>query len=403
MFCQGFGFSSYSELTEYLKQLGRNYQPTSDVDLMAALLKGFTLAFEVAKEYGFAPRLSATDTFPYIMAEMTLEELIGVDAKSNSDDEVLMQQGWAILDLDERAGADPSSEELLSAEAKFKAAIAVNSGLAHAYNGLAVIDLFRERFVSAQKFAETALDTARKQLGDDSPEAYGMGDWAFGAEQRPYMESLCNLGRSLAGQHQYARAAEQFEEHLKRDTRDGLGLRFEIGGLYQLGGDLQRALDAHKRAGGEGDHYSENAVHQFNYAFALLAARQYDEAVARFRYASFLNLYIPKALWPSSQTRYKLRGSLAYELAYQAERFKTDFGELGDNIPGMHQFVSAIFNNGTVKNEIATFLKAEAELSNARGIEARRGILGVVLNLRDMNRILETNAPIVEEVTATLA
>ncbi len=88
-------------------------------------------------------------------------------------------------------------------------------------------------------------------------------------------------------------AIREFEELLRRNPHDNQGMRYLIGGLYHLSGNLSKAISHYKKAGtswfGQRDPETE-----FNYGLALLQTRKYDAAILQFRGSFLINHYLPE-------------------------------------------------------------------------------------------------------------
>lgn len=153
----------------------------------------------------------------------------------------LVYYGWKTLDS---AGL-PFAGALKAAELIFNQALALNPEFADAYNGLAIVRYEREQYLVAETMCRTTLEKARADLGTEDPDAFA---WWGGPETRPYMRARHTSGLALWRQGKYRDAISEFQEMLKRNPNDNQGVRYLIGPLCHLSGDLEGAVAAYKNA-----------------------------------------------------------------------------------------------------------------------------------------------------------
>lgn len=405
-FCQGFGYSSFDELTRVLSNTAREFKPLpSEEDFLGCFTKGFSLAFEVVADYEPARKLVYQYMAP-VLAHEAVEEL----KREGSAEELFTQspgeragEHWrreiinaAWASVDNPPGGEISARRLAEAEEKFRQAITADPELADAYNGLAFVEFSRENYSAARRHAETALEKARRSLGTDEPAAF---TWYDEIKTRPYMRARHNLGLSLMRLGDWKGAAREFKELLKRDPNDNQGVRYLIGSLYHSAGDLRHAIPAYRKSAGN-DEYSGDPHNEFNYALALYETGKYVEAVLRFRYATFRNLHIPQVLLDLPIKRLGIwYGSNDTEPDY-AIAYHEEYGHLWQGKTGALAFLRAVYFHPTVQGEVEEYIDLGRKLKGTHGHHQRFPIVEAMSRHKALWRLRENNKAVAAEVSA---
>jgi tetratricopeptide (TPR) repeat protein len=194
----------------------------------------------------------------------------------------LTYEGWEMLDSD-------SAE----AERCFREALRLDRTLADAHNGLGRVAEASGDLGAAETYYRQAYELARDALGTESSRAF---QWWLELETRPYMRARQGLGWIAWRTGRYREALEQYEALLKLNKNDNQGVRYLIGPLYQLAGDLEGAQRAYERyAKGYPDDMGD-PHHSFCWGLVLYESGQAARAVQRWRRALFENIYIAPLL-----------------------------------------------------------------------------------------------------------
>jgi Bacterial transcriptional activator domain. len=195
----------------------------------------------------------------------------------------LVYDGWDALWDDEVERAAECFEEALE----------LDDMLADAYNGLAGVALRWDDLETAENHYQRAYELARESLGTEAPDAF---HWWGQLETRPYMRSREGRAWVYWTTGRYDEAIDEYEALLQRNPKDNQGVRYVIGPLYQLAGDLEEALEAYDRyaekySEGQGDPH-----HTFCWGLALFQDGQRKAALRRWRKALFQNVYVAPLL-----------------------------------------------------------------------------------------------------------
>ena len=193
----------------------------------------------------------------------------------------LVYDGWESLD-------DPEE-----AECCFREALRLDPTLADAHNGLAQVAEARGDLRAAERHYRRAYELAREALGTESPRAF---HWWGELETRPYMRARQGLGWVYWQTGRLREAIAEYEALLRLNKNDNQGVRYLIGPLYQLAGDLKGALRAYERFAKDYPEDWGDPHHIFCWGLALYETGRHREAVAKWREGCFKNIYIAPLL-----------------------------------------------------------------------------------------------------------
>jgi len=112
---------------------------------------------------------------------------------------------------------------------------------AHVHIGHALASM--ARFPEAEESYRRALTLGREQLGEIDPE-----DAWVNLDTRPFMRALHGLGLELDSRREWQQALECFQELLRIDPKDHLGIRYLIGEVYHQLGDFNQARAWYQKA-----------------------------------------------------------------------------------------------------------------------------------------------------------
>lgn len=190
----------------------------------------------------------------------------------------LVYDGWEILAFDAR-----------EAKKCFSQAIALDPGMADAYNGLAEVALAKGDMAAAEKHYLTAYEKAKASLGTEAKNAFS---WWGELETRPYMRSRHGLGLLYLTTGRYEQAIALFEDLLARNPNDNQGVRYLVAPTHLLKDGLPGALEAFDWFA---RHYAEDIPDPhflLNWGLASYMAGRFEDAAMRFRSAFFANPYL---------------------------------------------------------------------------------------------------------------
>ena len=302
----------------------------------------------------------------------------------------LVNDGWEALDRSE----PPSPDAVKLAEEIFRRALAIDPELADAYNGLGSVHFERKRYVEAEAMCRIAVEKARAELGTDDPQVF---TWWGELSTRPYMRARDTLGLALWRQGKYGEGIAEFQEMLKRNPRDNQGVRYLVGLLYHLSGDLREAIAAYKDTSPDPDSVGDS-TNELSHGLALFQLKRYAAAVFRFRYSFFLNLYLPEVVLSGKVKPLNIwHGSNLAEPEYALE-YWADFGVLWRGQKEAARFLRLVYEDEAVRSELDRFVEVAAELRHERDFHARGPLVDQFMKFKNKERIKETNREIASRV-----
>lgn len=302
----------------------------------------------------------------------------------------LIYDGWEVLE-----GSEPPSVEALKlAEEIFTRALGIDPNQSDAYNGLGSVHLERKRYVEAEAMCRIAVEKARAELGTDDPQAF---TWWGELSTRPYMRARHTLGLALWRQGKYLEAIAEFQEMLTRNPRDNQGVRYLIGPLYHLRGDLRAAVTAYKNASPEPDSVGDS-TNEFSFGLALFQLKRYPAAVFRFRYAFFLNLYLPEVVLSGKVRPLDIWHGSNLAEPRAALEYWADFGVLWQEQREAARFLRLVYEDEAVKAELERYVEVAARLRREHDFHARSPLVDEFMKFKNRERIKETNREIASRV-----
>lgn len=261
-----------------------------------------------------------------------------------------------------------SAGRLSAAEQHFKAALDADPFLADAYNGLAGIAEAQDDLATALDHYGRAYELARETLGTEDPEAYY---WWGELETRPYMRArqgrawiYWQLGRP-------AKAAAEYEAMLRLNPNDNQGVRYLVGPMYQLAGDLDRALQAYARYT---EHYPDDMGdphHAFSWGLALYAAGDVEAALRRWRPAFFQNIYLAPLLLDEPPPEEDIWHGTNLAMRDYAEDYLDLFGDLWEHAPEARSALRRLWHSADVQALVQRWLEIGRDLNTLSVMRAQ--------------------------------
>jgi hypothetical protein len=157
---------------------------------------------------------------------------------------------------------------------------------------------------------------------------------------------------------------------LKRSPRDNQGVRYLVGLLYHLSGDLRGAIAAYKDSSPDLDSVGDS-TNELSFGLALFQLNRYPAAVFRFRYSLLLNLYLPQVVLSGKVRPVNIwHGSNLAEPEYALE-YWADFGVLWRGQKEAARFLRLVYEDEAVRSELNGFVEVAAELRHEQDFHAR--------------------------------
>jgi tetratricopeptide (TPR) repeat protein len=314
------------------------------------------------------------------------------ESRKKKKAEGLEDLGWEALGFPE-----PSARgNIAAAEDYFRQALAMDPELADAYNGLGTAFYLQQRFAEAEAMYRTAFEKARVELATDKPRAY---EWWGNVSTRPYMRARHNLGLVFWRQGKYREAIREFEELLRRNPHDNQGIRYLIGGIYHLSGNLSKAISYYKKAGsswfGQRDPETE-----FNYGLVLFQTRKYDAAILQFRNSFLINHYLPEiVVFRTVKPLDIWHGSNVAEPEYALDYWQS-YSKLWTRHPRAIAFLRLVYDDETVQSDLRRFVEVRAKLLGEKDFAVRSSLVDEELRIQNQASLEATNPTVTSRVLA---
>lgn len=271
----------------------------------------------------------------------------GEDARSAQD---LIYDGWNALS--ERG--DPEIARRL-----FREALRLDPTLADAHNGLARIAEYAGDLGTAEECYLQAYNAAREALGTESPQAY---DWWLELETRPYMRARYGLGWVYWQTGKFREAIAEHEALLRLNENDNQGIRYLIGPLYQLAGDLEGALKAYDRFSKDYGEDDGDPHHSFCWGLAIYESGDREHAVTKWRRACFENIYIAPLLLREPLPPEDIRLFTNLMWPDHAQEYIGLYGDLWKRSPQGLACLRRLWNNPQMRTDVARWLRIGRDL-----------------------------------------
>ncbi len=117
------------------------------------------------------------------------------------------------------------------------------------------------------------------------PESFeGKIQWGF-LENRPFLRALYSHAYDLLTQQQLQKSIKKFEEILQYNPNDNQGVRWLIGDLYFVNGEIKQAESTYKKE-------LDYPPYRYSYGLVRFSQKDYTRAVKFFRKGIISNIYI---------------------------------------------------------------------------------------------------------------
>jgi tetratricopeptide (TPR) repeat protein len=220
----------------------------------------------------------------------------------------------------------------------------------------------------AEQSCRRALNVARLRLGGDDPARHV---WWMDTATRPYMRARRQLAEALWMQGRYREAAEECRALLERNPRDNQGVRFLIGPLLLLAGDLEAAVaefEAYALRYNDGLH---DPHHVFTWGLALLRAGRTGEALSLWRRGFFTNRYLAPAILGRPFERKDVWHFSNLEEPEYAREYPPQFGRLWTEAPQARDLLQRAWDDAETRADMDEFTRLGGELMKRKTPEAR--------------------------------
>lgn len=314
----------------------------------------------------------------------SMSSLLEEEADSAQD---LVYAGWEALD----SRFTPADFD--TAADYFLAALSIDPTMADALNGLGDIAEGKGDLSEAEACYRRAYELARAQLGSESPQSFA---WWLDHDTRPYMRARYGLAGVYWQADRLSDALAEYEALLRLNKNDNQGVRYFIGPLQLLRGDVEAALHAYEQFAEDYPDDWDDPHHTFCWGLALYQAGRLSEAVVKWREACFANIYIAPLLLAEPLPTDDLWLFTNLDWPDYAEDYRDYYGKLWDRWPQALFCLRRLWNDLQMQTDVARWLhlgKLLGELSEARKAGSEEEAPGEWEQLIEERRGIEEHEP----------
>ncbi|MFB6271769.1 MAG: tetratricopeptide repeat protein [Salinibacter sp.] len=256
------------------------------------------------------------------------------------------------------------------AERCFRDALALDPTLADAHNGLGEVAETRDDLDTAEDHYDRAYALAREALGTESPDAFV---WWLDLDTRPYMRAREGRAWVYEQTGRFREAIAELEALLELNPNDNQGVRYVIGPLYQLAGDLDGALDAYEAYETTYPDDMGDPHHTFCWGLALFEGGFRQNAVATWREAIFQNIYIVPLLLGEDfpDTDIWLSTNLAWP--EHAEAYLRHYRRLWERSAGALAALRRLWRDPELRGDVDRWIEIGRRMAELRSDPAHNG------------------------------
>jgi tetratricopeptide (TPR) repeat protein len=224
----------------------------------------------------------------------------------------------------------------------YRRALEIYPGHVDAHGHIGHVLAVNSRFQEAEESYRRAVALGREQLGEIDPDEA----WVD-LDSRPFMRALHGLGLVLEEQRAWQGALECYQELLRIDPNDHLGIRYLIGHVYHELGDFSQARKCYEIA----SDWPEGA-----WNLVWLNLEEGDESAAALAAVRALqaNAFVPNVLLrqkyiPFAQVRHCALHSIEQAIAYCREHLL-----MLSRVPNRREFLSAFCSVPEIRGMLDT-------------------------------------------------
>lgn len=331
---ESFGVSSVTVSTKY-----RKIAETLDLVVLDARYVPEAQRAVARRTYPSTP-----DDLPLVEAPTKLwsfrfgpEDSMGMGFAAFEDAEEHIFSGWDAL----------TQNNLEEAEAHFQSALNDDPWRIDAYNGRAAVAEDRGDLEAAEALYQEGYERAREMLASESPDAYW---WWSELGTRPYMRARAGLASIYWTRKQYRDAINEYEALLHLNPNDNQGVRYVIGPLYQLAGDLEGALEHYRMYAEEYPDDWGDPHHTFSWGLALQQSDRSRSALKKWYEGFFQNIYIAPLLIDAPLPPENIRHFSNLEYPSYARPYLDTFQSLWEEVADAKRLLKRLWTDPDVED-----------------------------------------------------
>ena len=251
------------------------------------------------------------------------------------------------------------SGELKKAMQMYRRTLEIHPGYVDAHGHIGHILAFNYRYQEAEESYRRAVALGREQLGEIDPD-----DAWVDLDSRPFMRALHGLGLVLERQRAWQEALECYQELLRIDPNDHLGIRYLIGQVYHELGDFSQARACYRKA----SDWPEGA-----WNLVWLHLEEGDELAAALAAVRALqtNAYVPNVLLRQKFIPYARISHFALQSFEQAIAYCRQHLLMLSRVPKMRELLRAFCSVPEIQGMLDTDQPPEVSEQEAERLAAK--------------------------------
>jgi len=258
---------------------------------------------------------------------------------------------------------------LLKAQSLLMAILKEDPQFIDAYHLLGVIEQENNNLKKAEELFSHGVKIAEGII----PNSF-KGNIIWGEDDnRPYLRSLHGLGLVYMDLSQIHNAILIFEKIIRFNPNDNQGVRYLLGDLYLMNGDLVKAQS----------YYKDNLNYPpylYSYALTFVLQNKYTEAITHFRLGFINNIYIAEIIKKKFPLlKYDMWHSSNFEWPETANDYFQQIRKVWEN-NNAKELLNRLFDSTIIQEEIENIIALKVQLNKIHGtdkktIEYRQEIL----------------------------
>jgi len=258
---------------------------------------------------------------------------------------------------------------LLKAQSLLKAILKEDPEFIDAYHMLGVMEHENNNFEKAKELFSQGVKIAENIIPNIFKGNIIWGD----LDNRPYLRSLHGLGLVYMDLSQIDNAIIIFEKIIRYNPNDNQGVRYLLGDLYLIDGNLVKAQS----------YYKDNLnylPYLYSYALTFVLQNKYTEAITHFRLGFINNIYIAEIIREKFLLlKYDMWHSSNFEWPETANDYFQQIRKVWENNKAK-ELLNRLFDSTIIQEEIENIIALKVQLNKIHGrdkkaIEYRQEIL----------------------------
>jgi tetratricopeptide (TPR) repeat protein len=246
--------------------------------------------------------------------------------------------------------------DFLKAQSLLKTIIEGDPEFIEAYHMLGIMEHENNNLEKAKKLFSQGVKIAENIIPNTFNGNIIWGD----VDNRSYLRNLHGLGLVYMDLSQIQNAILIFKKIIRYNPNDNQGIRYLLGDLYLMNGNLIKAQS----------YYKDNLDYPpylYSYALALVLQNKYTEAIKHFRLGFINNIYIAEIIREKFPLlKYDMWHSSNFEWPETANDYFRRIRKIWEN-SNAKKLLNRLFDSIIIQEEIENIIALKVQLNNIHG------------------------------------